>query len=83
MFKNIPKSDINVNPFKVYKEWSLDENDLTPYFGQEITGSLFDANTDIKSNGIYKRLLYDSIKTQFYLNPATGSILTEVGLRES
>jgi hypothetical protein len=83
MFKNIPKSDINVNPFKVYKEWSLDENDLTPYFGEEVTGSHFDADTDEKSNGVYKRILFDSIKSQFYLNPATGSILTEVGLRES
>ena len=83
MFKSIPKSDISVKPFKVYKEWSLDENDLTPYFGQEITGSLFDTDTDVKSNGVYKRLLYDSIKTQFYLNPTTGSVLTEVGLRES
>jgi hypothetical protein len=83
MLKTIPKSDINVNPFKVYKEWSLDENDLTPYFGQEVTGSHFDVDTDETSNGVYKRILYDSIKSQFYLNPATGSILTEVGLRES
>ena len=83
MLKNIPKSDISVKPFKVYKEWSLDENELTPYFGEQITGSLFDASTDVKSNGVYKRLLYDSIKSQFYLNPITGSVLTEVGLRES
>jgi len=83
MLKSIPKSDISVKPFKVYKEWSLDENELTPYFGEQITGSLFDANTDVKSNGVYKRLLYDSIKSQFYLNPSTGSVLTEVGLRES
>jgi hypothetical protein len=83
MLKSIPKSDINVKPFKVYKEWSLDENELTPYFGEEITGSLFDAATDVKSNGVYKRLLYDSIKSQFYRNPSTGSVLTEVGLRES
>lgn len=83
MFKNIPKSDINVKPFKVYKEWALDENDLTPYFGEEVTGSHFDADTDETSNGVYKRILFDSIKTQFYLNPTTGSVLTEVGLRES
>ena len=83
MFKNIPKSDISVKPFKVYKEWSLDGDDLTPYFGEEITGSYFDASTDATSNGVYKRIIYDSIRTQFYLNPATGSVLTEVGLRES
>lgn len=83
MFKNIPKSDISVKSFKVYKEQAFDQGTLTPYFGEEITGSLFDVDTDVKSNGVYKRTLYDSIKSQFYLNPATGSVLTEVGLRES
>jgi hypothetical protein len=27
MLKEIPKSDIVVRPFKVYKEWSFDEQD--------------------------------------------------------
>jgi hypothetical protein len=45
---------------------------------------LYDSETDdTNSNGISKRTLYDSIKSQFYLNPATASIVTEVGKRES
>ena len=83
MLKEIPKSDIVVRPFKVYKEWTLDEDDITPLYGTNQT-DLYDANTDVKnSNGISKRTLYDSVKAQFYLNPATSSILTEVGKRES
>lgn len=83
MLKEIPKSDIVVRPFKVYKEWALDENDITPLYGTLQT-DLYDADTDVKNtNGISKRTLYDSIKSQFYLNPATASILTEVGRRES
>jgi hypothetical protein len=83
MLKEIPKSDIVVRPFKVYKEWTLDETDITPLYGTLQT-DLYDSNTDdINSNGISKRTLYDSIKSQFYLNSATASIVTEVGRRES
>ena len=82
MLKPIPKSDIIVRPVKVYKEWSLDENDIRPVFGLEDTGSLFDTN-DPKSEGLYKRLVYQSTKAQFYRNPSTSSILSEVGLRQS
>jgi len=83
MLKEIPKSDIVVRPFKVYKEWTLDETDITPLYGTLQT-DLYDADTDVvNSNGISKRTLYDSIKSQFYLNPATASIVTEVGRRES
>ena len=83
MLKEIPKSDIVVRPFKVYKEWTLDEDDITASYGVYQTGS-FNADTDIKnSDGTSKRTLYRSIKSQFYLNPATSSILTEVGKRES
>ncbi len=83
MLKEIPKSDVIVRPVKVYKEWSLTEEDIVPVFGKSITGSLFDGDTDEQSNGIYKRLLYRSIKEQFYRNSATASILTEVGRRRS
>ena len=83
MYKEIPKSDIIVRPIRVYKEWSLDENDIQPIFGKNINNSLFDADTDEKSGGFYKRLVYDSTKAQFYNNPATASIITEVGLRKS
>ena len=83
MLKEIPKSDIVIRPFKVYKEWTLDEDDITPLYGTNNTSS-YDADTDVKnSNGISKKGLYRSIKSQFYLNSTTASILTEVGKRES
>jgi hypothetical protein len=83
MLKEIPKSDINVRPFKVYKEWTLDEEDILPIFGKEITNSAFDAQTDEMSAGQYKRVVFQSIKAQFYNNSATASVLTEVGRRIS
>src|SRR6056300_80345 len=83
MIKEIPKSDVVVRPFKVYKEWTLDETDVTPVIGQRIENSLFDVDTDPKSNGLYKRLVFDSIKAQFYTSPMTASVLTEVGNREN
>lgn len=66
MFKEILKSDISVSPFKVYKEWILTETDLTPIYGERITDSLFDRETDPISNGYYKRTIFSSIKTQYY-----------------
>lgn len=83
MLKTIPPSNISVNPLRVHKEYRFTENTITPYFAKQITGSLFDPLTDERTNGVYKRVLYDSVKAQFYRNPATSSILTEVGFRDS
>jgi hypothetical protein len=83
MIKAIPKSDVVVRPFKVFKQWTLDEGNITPLYGTLQT-DLYDVDTDeLNSDGTSKRTLYDSIKSQFYLNPATSSILTEVGKRKS
>lgn len=83
MIKSIPKSDVVVRPFKVYKEWTLDETDITPMYGTNQT-DLYDVDADVlNSNGVSKRTLYDSIKAQFYTNSATASIFTEVGNRKS
>lgn len=82
MLKTINKEDIAIRKFKVYKEWTLDHNDVPPIFGVSGSG-VFDADVDEKSEGIYKRVIYSSIKSQFYTNPATASILTEVGRRRS
>jgi len=83
MFKEIPKSDISVKPFKVYKEYSVNESTNVPYFGKQVTGSyFFDEDNDF-TQGVSKKVLYDSIKAQFYLNPQTASVLTEGGLREN
>jgi hypothetical protein len=83
MLKEIPKSDIIVRPFKVYKEWTLDNNDVPTVYGTNIIGNTFDPSSDPQSNGLYQRLVYDSIAAQFYLNSATASLFTEVGHRKS
>jgi hypothetical protein len=83
MLKEIPKSDIIVRPLKVYKEWTLDENDISPIFAENPAGTLIDLDIDEVSNGLNKKVVYASIKSQFYNNPATASLLTEVGRRIS
>ena len=83
MLKEIPKSDIIVRPLKVYKEWTLDENDIRPIFGENGDGTLIDLDIDEVSNGFNKKVVYASIKSQFYNNAATASLLTEVGRRIS
>lgn len=83
MLKNIPKSDIVTRPFRVYKEWTLSHSDITPLIGENIEGTLFDADTDRKTAGQYRRIVYRSIKSQFYNNADTGSVFFDVGLREN
>ena len=83
MLKEIPKSDIVIRPFKVYKEWTLNENDIYPIFGKSGSLGNYDEEIEEKSYGISKIPFYHSIKAQFYTNPATASILTEVGRRTS
>jgi len=83
MLKEIPKSDIVSRPIKLYKEWTLDHNDVPPIFGENPSGSFVDVDSDDKSHGYVKKVIYASIESQFYRNSATASILTEVGRRES
>jgi hypothetical protein len=83
MLKEIQKSDVIVRPLKVYKEWTLDENDISPIFAENPAGTLIDLDIDEVSNGFNKKVVYASIKSQFYNNPATASLLTEVGRRIS
>ena len=73
MIKNIPKSDIEIRPFMVYKDWSLDESDLDVMYGVYLDTNLYNEDTDVlNDNGTSKSMLYDSINTQFYLNPITS-----------
>ena len=83
MIKEIPKSDIIIRPMKVYKEWTLDENDIYPIFGTRGANTLIDIDNDDTSHGYNQKVIHASIKSQFYTNPSTASILTEVGLRKS
>ncbi len=83
MIKEIPKSDIIVRPLKVYKEWRLDETSVPVYLASTGSGGEYDIEVDPKTNGVSKRALYYSIKSQFYNNADTSSIITEVGKRKS
>jgi hypothetical protein len=86
MIKEIPPSDVTVRSFKTYKQWSFsheDQDEVPLYFASEPTGTFADDSLGETSNGVYKQVLYRSIKAQFYFNPATSSILTEVGRRRS
>jgi hypothetical protein len=85
MLKEIPKSSISVRPIKLYKEWFFGNEDyeVHPYFAKQ-SSSLFNPDTDETTrDGIYKRLLYQSVSSSFYRNSDTASILTEVGFRNS
>jgi hypothetical protein len=61
----------------------LDENSVYPVFGINGANTLVDIDNDAKSQGFNKKVIYASIKSQFYTNPATASIITEVGRRKS
>jgi len=61
----------------------LDENDISPIFGENPNNTFIDLDSEVKSNGFNKKVIYESIKAQFYTNPATASALFEVGLRKS
>ena len=60
MLKRIPKSDINIRPFKAYKEWSFNDTstDITLYEANISSSEL--------SNGIQKNSLYGQLRAQFY-----------------
>ena len=83
MIKEIPKSDVITRPMKVYKEWPLDKDNIYPIFGINGANTLVDIDNDAKSYGFNKKVIYASIKSQFYTNSATASIITEVGRRKS
>jgi hypothetical protein len=83
MLKDIPKSDIIVRPIKVYKEWRLDENDISPIYATNPNNTFVDVDNDPQSQGIVKKVLYSSIESQFYRNVDTASVLYEVGNRRS
>jgi hypothetical protein len=82
MLKAIPKSDIVVRPFKVYKEWSFDEQDKNEVdIKWGLSGSFGSFDAEIPTELRY--VLYRSVEAQFYKNAATASIITEVGRRKS
>jgi hypothetical protein len=83
MLKEIPKSDVVIRPFKVYKEWGPysheDKDEVDVKWGLSGSFGDFDANDANDIRGV----IYRSIEAQFYRNSATASIMTEVGRRKS
>jgi hypothetical protein len=79
MFKEIPKSDISIRPFKVYKEWVIDEEDtdISILYGVSSSFGEFEDGDDLSG------VIYRSIEAQFYRDSSNASILTEVGKRRS
>jgi hypothetical protein len=67
MLKKIPKSDISVRPFKVYKEWQFNNtsNELDVLEGEDL--SVF-SNIETNGNNLsFKKVsLYHQLKAQFY-----------------
>ena len=88
MFKEIPSSDVITRAIKVYKEFTqsagnpLTEDDILPIYAISGSSGNFDDTYDPKSNGYSQKSLYASIKSQFYRNPETGSVL-DPGRRKS
>jgi hypothetical protein len=67
MFKSIPKSDITIRPFKVYKNWTLNDT-ITPITAvRNLTGSFEDLE-GYTAGGFNEMALYKSIKQLFYSN---------------
>ena len=83
MLKEIPKSDVVIRPFKVYKEWGPysheDKDEVDVKWGLSGSFGDFDATDANDIRGV----IYRSIEAQFYRNSATASIMTEVGRRKS
>jgi hypothetical protein len=57
MLKHIPKSDINLRPFKVYKTFTFAESDITASLAYKHTGSIdVLTETELKEHGLYHQL---------------------------
>jgi hypothetical protein len=67
MLKKIPKSDISVRPFKVYKEWQFDNTSVElDVLEAESLGTLSESTTIGNNLSFNKNSLYHQLKVQFY-----------------
>lgn len=82
MFKSIQKSDITIRPFKVYKNWTLD-NTIAPIYAVEHLSGSFENNENREVAGYKEYSLYKGIKQLFYSNSAKQiGIVTNWNLRK-
>ena len=69
MIKEIPKSDVITRPMKVYKEWTLDENDIYPIFGTNGANTLINIDTDLFKGKDNKTKLVEKLLEIWKGNP--------------
>jgi len=82
MFKSIPKSDITVRPFKVFKNWTLDYQTAPLYAVEHLSGS-FEDNENREVAGYKEYSLYKSINQLFYANAGKQvGVVTNWNLRK-
>jgi hypothetical protein len=65
MLKHIPKSDINLRPFKVYKTFTATENTYDALLAYNHTGS----NDVLTNDEIFQNGIYHQLYTMYYRDP--------------
>lgn len=80
MLKSIPKSNISVRDFKVYKNWTI-ENSEIPVISASLESGLFDTGSSNQQESLYTSPLYSSVKAKYYRQE--GNIVTTYGAFEN
>lgn len=81
MIKRIPKDNIEIRPFKAYKEWNLlqSTDGIVVYQGTKDTGSYFNSGSEPLSNGIPKRSVFDTTNQLYYKDQTPYNIIGQKG----
>jgi hypothetical protein len=84
MLKPIPKSDITIRPFKVYKDWSFDNTSTEiDVLEAESTSSYFSSNNTTGNNLTFNKLsTYGQLRAQFY-NGLEDNPFVRIGRKSS
>lgn len=70
MLKQIPKSDINLRPFKAYKNWNVTSDSQSIDYVPTLTAEDFTASADVlTSNQLNEKGLYHQLYTMYYRDP--------------
>lgn len=85
-FKRLNQSDVFVLPYTANKQYrfpseSFAANGIHMFTGEKITGR-FDPENEVKVQGEYKRLMYDTVNQLFY-QEYSGSLLNTQSLAQS
>ena len=65
MFKKVPQDQVTQRVFKVFKDITINQDDVTVFSIQDHEGP-YDEETDVKSKGFSERALYNSLKHKYY-----------------